>query len=94
MTDQSFNYSNNVSPLQARNQAVFAYLRGCGFSVSRIRKALVALNGVKHEAIAQGLVSRTSVSTTINGKRKFNPFVAKVLSEILGVPLRQLFPEE
>jgi len=85
---KSFQNKNSL-----KNEAVFAALVAHGFSMDRIRKSLVQLNGIRLRDLAGDDLSITTVSNTLQGRR-YNERVAADVSRRLGLSHEQLFPEQ
>lgn len=78
---------------QNKNDKAFSVLMSLGFPLSRIRKSMILLNGVRlRELTAGGKVSITSASNTVKGRR-FNDVAADAISQKLGLSVERLFPD-
>jgi hypothetical protein len=75
-----------------RNRAVLHGLRGLGFSLPCIRKALINLERITVRDIANSEVSIPTIHNTINGGR-LNKIVKALIAGRLQVETAELFPE-
>ena len=79
-----------------RNRAALACLITLGFPITRIRKALLDLNGITIQGLGNGEVSYPALYNALRGYRKNGPavIVAKEkLAEPLGLNVKELFPD-
>lgn len=75
-----------------RNRATLQYLESLGFSLPKIRKALIELNGVNVRELADGHVSIPTVYNVIKGNRG-NVLAMQLLADRLALEPEELFPE-
>ena len=82
---------SNLQVKNERNRAVRSYLSRRGFFVPDIRRALLALNGIKPKDLAElSGVSRPAVTNTLKGIRS-NPKVKETVARILGLEEEEIW---
>lgn len=82
---------NNFQEKNEKNRAVRSYLIRRGFFVPEIRRALLALNGIKPKDLAElAGVSRPAVTNTLKGVRS-NPKVMETVARILGLEQEEIW---
>jgi len=89
---KNLKHNIKLKSFQSKNEAAFECLVGCGFSLPRIRKALMVLNKITMADLSNGRPSIVTASNTIKGRRR-NMAVMQALASRLDLSIDQLFPE-
>ncbi len=74
-----------------RNRKALNCLNGLGFSLPEIRRALLYLNGITINGIANGEVSQPTITNTVKGIR-VNPAVQQKIADQLSLQVEEVFP--
>jgi len=75
------------------NRATLKYLKKLGYPIPHIRKALIVLNGVKLDDIAQGQSTPSSISKTLRLKtgRNHRKKDKSLIASKLNLEIEELF---
>lgn len=78
----------------SRNRAVLQFLQALDFDAVHIRKALLALNGIKPYSLMNGHeISAANFYNTLHDVRK-NPLAKTLVADSLGLKPEDLWPEK
>jgi len=87
---------NNIFQPKNKNRRTLKFLKKLNYPLPRIRKALIVLNGLKLDEIAQGQTTASSLSKTIR-KRSVQENHRKkdklLISKKLGLEPQELFQQ-
>gem|GEM_PF-2011864 len=84
---------NNLQEEQNDLKAVLLLCRERGFPLSRIRKALLVLNGTRNVDLKTDRVSLSALSRTINGQNIHDEAALQIV-KALNLTTNDLFPNE
>jgi len=93
-----FNSINIAKLFQGKNKSpnriILRKALGLGFSIVRIRKALIELNGLSQTQIAGEQISKSTLSNTIKNRGSKGDSIAKdLVAKNLDLTVNELFPE-
>ena len=82
-----------IQSKKTRNRTALNCLKELGFSLPKIRKALIDLNGINISALADGRISGPTLYNTLRGV-KCNETAQVILAEGLDLTREELFPSD
>ncbi len=74
------------------NRTMIQVMRDAGYPMPRIRKALIELNDISLQELANGKVAVPTIYNTVKGLTQ-NQQAMELIADKLGLGVKELFPE-